>query len=62
MKVLIEINCEHKTHLFTHLSVIRAQLKHVLKGVEDYGEPTQNEIIQDSNCYGDHEVKIQIED
>lgn len=63
MKITIIIECEENLQdVKTHLSVVRQQILSRLKN--DSLNPTgENSIeISDSNCYGNHEIKIEIED
>jgi hypothetical protein len=54
MKITIEIECDDYTDLMNHLSVIRMQIRAALKD-----KPVDHsETVEDSNCYGNHIIKI----
>lgn len=56
MKIYIEIECYENEEVFTHLSVIRSQIKKALKENENF-----NGVLEDSNCYGWHTIEIEEE-
>jgi hypothetical protein len=62
MKLQIEIDCETVEEMFTHISVIRDQLKRRMKGWDKYDEPREAVTVEDNNCYGCHEAKLTLED
>lgn len=57
MEITIKIQCDDDDEALTHLSVIRQTLKKKLKESHDSDNGDYLE-FSDSNCYGDHEVKV----
>lgn len=53
MEVHIKINCEDERELLLHLAIIRKQIKKAFKKNQYFKGK-----LKDSNCYGDHIVKI----
>jgi len=53
MDVRIKILCEDERELLLHLTVIREQIRKSFKK-----NPYFKGRLKDSNCYGDHVVKI----
>lgn len=58
MNIQIEIECEDKQQLLNHLMVI---VQNLLPIPADTME-LENIRFEDSNCYGEHEVKIESDD
>jgi hypothetical protein len=59
MKVKIEIDCDwEEQNLLTHLSVIRKQIKSAFNKTGEDEIFTFGITMKDSNCYGDHIIKI----
>lgn len=64
MKVTIKIDCETIAELHGHLSELRRQVKR--KATKEFLIPLNDEFVNarglnDSNCYGTHEVSIKPE-
>jgi hypothetical protein len=55
----IVIECETEQELLSHLTVIRQQVKKKLREINN--EITDTIILEDSNCYGDHTVVINLD-
>lgn len=56
MKILIEIHCETKDEVFAHLWRIKTQLKKEFKTNGELDEIEKDFELEDSNCYGEHDV------
>ena len=59
LRVDIIIECETEDEIFSHLSVIRSQIKKKLKSINN--EVTETVQLEDSNCYGNHTVIINLD-
>lgn len=55
MIVKIDIDCETWDEVFTHLSVIRGQIR---KTKNKNPSPKRLVVLEDDNCYGSHMVRI----
>lgn len=60
MKVNIEIDCSDVEEIFTHLSVIRQQLRKKFKTMWKEHPDKQWEpfTVEDNNCYGVHTCEV----
>ncbi len=56
MIVTITIDCETEDHLFMHMKRINRKLREELK--RQNGEFTEKKVMEDHNCYGDHQLII----
>jgi len=54
MIIEITINCETEDEIFSHLTKIRRQIKSEIK--KQGGELSYPNTLEDSNCYGTHDV------
>jgi hypothetical protein len=59
LRVDIVIECETEDEIFSHLAKIREQIKVKLKTINN--EVTETIQLEDSNCYGDHTVIINLD-
>jgi hypothetical protein len=59
LRVDIVIECETEDQILSHLSMIRKQIKDKLKAINNEVMDTIH--IEDSNCYGDHTVIINLD-
>lgn len=59
LRVDIVIECETEDEILSHISVIRQQIKNKLKQINN--EVTQTIQLEDSNCYGNHTVIINLD-
>lgn len=57
MKVKIEIDCSDIDEIYSHLAVIKSQIKQHLKTV-DTEKKIKTFTVEDSNCYGSHKAKV----
>lgn len=61
IKVTIEIECDEANEIIQHLNVIKSDLTKIIKqknsGLDLYARLDGKELT-DSNCYGDHKVKV----
>jgi hypothetical protein len=55
MIVKIDIDCDTWDEVFTHLSVIRHQIR---KSKKKNPSPQRLVVLEDDNCYGSHMVRI----
>lgn len=66
MKIYIEIDPTDWEDVMTHMSVIRARLKKEIIKMNDYSlndrefEIPDQMYFSDNNCYGTHNVKIEL--
>lgn len=63
MKIRIDIECETISEFYAHLSTLQLDIKKQTKKLKL--NPLQDEFpktveLDDSNCYGDHTVKIKL--
>jgi hypothetical protein len=61
MRVLIEINCESVGELTTHLYEMVKQVKALSKKIKldpHHDELPIDTVLEDDNCYGEHELKV----
>lgn len=58
MEVNIKIHCEDKEELLQHIKCIRQQIRNTKPADFDKAEI----VLEDNNCYGDHEVRIMNDD
>lgn len=58
IRVDIVIECETEEEILTHLSVIRGQIRKKLKTVGEVNKPI---LLEDSNCYGSHNIIISLQ-
>ena len=59
LRVDIVIECEEENEILAHLDVIRAQIKNKFKEINNEVKDTIQ--LEDSNCYGDHTVIINLD-
>lgn len=60
MKVSIEIDCSDTDEIFSHLTVIRRQLRKAITYLEEAKPDEQWEpfTVDDENCYGSHTATV----
>jgi hypothetical protein len=57
MKVTIEIDCSDEDEIYTHLSVIKSQIKKKIKTL-DPDAKWEPFTVEDNNCYGHHKAEV----